>query len=221
MIKNRKVINIIITAFLLITLSFLLIFNGCTNTSSNNIDTALQEDISSDASGVSQESSDQSQESQESSNETVATENESKDTDDPEEENKQDGSSQGSDTSEEQDNSLRCIYDRFVESGKPSMLVFSYDADCCPGTKAFFESYNTSAKKLMEEYKAKFNVLFINIGILDKTNMETAIEIATQNEVLNLPSILLLDSSGKSHKVVEGVFDEAEVKKILGGMLND
>jgi len=63
---------------------------------------------------------------------TVATENESKDKDDPEEQNSQDGSYQSSDTSEEQDNSLKGIYERFIKFGKPSILIFSYDADKVP-----------------------------------------------------------------------------------------
>ena len=221
MINNKKVIKILLTAIFILALSLLLIFNGCTNMGSDDVDAAAQDDISSDNSEVSEKSSDQLQESQESSNETVAAEIDSKDAGGPEEETQQGGSSQSSQTSEVVDNSLKGIYGRFIKSGKPSMLVFSYDADCCPGTKAFFEEYNAAAKKLMEEYKSKFNVLFINIGILDKANMETAVEIATQNEFLNLPSILLLDSTGKSYKVIEGQFDEAEVKKILDGMIDD
>ena len=59
------------------------------------------------------------------------------------------------------------------------------------------------------------NTLFINTGILDKDNMNTLLEIATENQVLNLPSILILDKDGKAYKVIEGLFNEAEVKQIL------
>ena len=124
-------------------------------------------------------------------------------------------------SSEEETNSLKDIYQRFIESGKPSILVFSYDADCCASTKAFFDNYNDMAKKILEEYKSKFNTLFINIGILDEDNMNTAIKIASQNQVLNLPSILILGKSVKAYKVIEGPFDEAGVKKILDRMSND
>jgi thioredoxin-related protein len=161
MVKKKKIINILLAAILLITLNFLFILNGCSN--SNSTDTVVEEET----------------------------------------------------------NSLKNIYQRFIESGKPSILVFSYDADCCATTKAFFDNYNGMAKKILEDYKSKFNTLFINIGILDKNNMNTAIDIATQNEVLNLPSILLLDKTGKVYKVIEGPFNDDEVRKVLDGMLND
>jgi len=131
------------------------------------------------------------------------------------------GCSSSNTSSEEETNSLKNIYQRFIESGKPSILVFSYDADCCASTKAFFDNYNGMAKKILEDYKSKFNTLFINIGILDKNNMNTAIDIATQNEVLNLLSILILDKTGKVYKVIEGPFNDDEVRKVLDGMLND
>ena len=119
---------------------------------------------------------------------------------------------------EEEPDSLRSTYQSFIESGKPSILVFSYDADCCASTKAFYDNYNGMAKKLLEEYKSKYNTLFINTGILDENNMSTAIEIATQYEALNMPSILILDKDGEAYKVIEGLFDEAEVKQILDGI---
>ncbi|MBE3093194.1 MAG: hypothetical protein IMZ60_00050 [Actinobacteria bacterium] len=158
MSKNKKIINILLAAILLITLNFLFILNGCSN--SNSTDTVVEEET----------------------------------------------------------NSLKNIYQRFIGSGKPSILVFSYDADCCATTKAFFDDYNGTAKKILEDYKNKFNTLFINTGILDKNNMNTVIEIASQNEVINLPSILVLDKTGKAYKVIEGPFNDAEARKVLDGM---
>ena len=140
--------------------------------------------------------------------------------DEPDGETK-DSSSQSSDTSEGQGNSLKKIYEHFIKSGKPSILIFSYDADCCPGTEAFFEEYNAKAMNLLESYSGIFNAVFINIGILDKTNMNTVTELAVKYEVLNMPSLLILDVSGQSHVVIDGEFNEDEVKKILDGMKND
>lgn len=159
MSKNKKIINILLAAILLITLNFLFILNGCSTSSTT--DQIMEES---------------------------------------------------------QSNSLKNIYQRFIGSGKPSILVFSYDADCCATTKAFFDDYNGTAKKILEEYKSKFNTLFINTGILDKNNMDTVIEIAKQNQVLNLPSILILDKTGKTYKVIEGPFDETDARKVLDGM---
>ena len=221
MIKNRKIINILLIAILLITFNLLLIFNGCSNT--NNTNTVVEDqNISSNESNLSEESNDESAVSEDSIEEIKISENENGEDTSNNTGGKEDNSSnESSNTSDEEDNSLKGIYERFLESGKPSILVFSYDADCCASTKAFFDNYNGMAKKIIEEYNGQFNTLFINTGILDKNNMNTVIEIATQHEILNLPSILILDKAGKPYKVVEGLFDEAEVKKILDRMLND
>ena len=222
MTKNRKTINILLIVILLITINLLLIFNGCSN--SDSIDTVTEENqnILSNESDVSAESSDESSASEDDAEETSVSENENDEDASNSTGGKEDNNSnENTNSSEEKDNSLKGIYERFIESGKPSILVFSYDADCCATTKEFFDNYNGMAKKILEDYNGKFNTLFINTGILDKNNMNTVIEIATQNEILNLPSILILDSSGKPYKVIEGVFDEAEVKQILDGMLDD
>lgn len=221
MIKNRKIINILLIAILLITFNLLLIFNGCSNT--NNTNTVVEDqNISSNESNLSEESNDESAVSEDSIEEIKISENENGEDTSNNTGGKEDNSSnESSNTSDEEDNSLKGIYERFLESGKPSILVFSYDADCCASTKEFFDNYNGMAKKIIEEYNGQFNTLFINTGILDKNNMNTVIEIATQHEILNLPSILILDKAGKPYKVVEGLFDEAEVKKILDRMLND
>ena len=208
MSKNKKIINILLAAILLLTLNFLFILNGCSN--SNSTDTMVgqsQSDISGEG-DVSDTNTSETSVSEDSAEETSVSENE----------NDEDAN----DTSPEEDpNSLKSIYQRFIESGKPSILVFSYDADCCATTKAFFDNYNGAAKKILEQYNSKFNTLFINTGILDKNNMNTVVEIASQNKVLNLPSILVLDKTGKTYKVIEGPFDEIEAKKVLDGMLND
>jgi hypothetical protein len=222
MIKNRKTVNILLIAILLLTINLLLIFNGCSNSDSTDTVTEENQNILSNESDVSAESSDESSVGENVAEETSVSENENGEDASNSTGGKEDNSSNESSNSlEEKDNSLKSIYQRFAESGKPSILVFSYDADCCASTKAFFDEYNSKAKKVLEENKDKFNTLFINTGILDKENTNTAIEIAAQNEVLNLPSILLLDKACKSYKVIEGVFNEAEVKKVLGGMLND
>ena len=211
MTKNIKVLKILITAIFILSLSFMLIFNGCTNKGSDTINTAAQEDSFSDNSELAEESS----------NETVAAENKNKETENIKEQTSNDDSSQGSQNSEVQDNSLKGIYNRFIASGKPSILVFSYDADCCPTTKAFFEEYNAKVINLMKSYSGVFNTVFINIGILDKANMNTVTELAVKHGVLNLPSILLLDSLGNTYKVIDGEFKDSDLKEILDGLIND
>ena len=217
MIKKKKIINILLVVILLITMNFLFILNGCGRT--NIIDKESQS-IASNESDISDTDS-----SETTANEKIAEETEISENDNNDQvteivvENEQVNSEESRDKySEGEINSLKSMYQSFIESGKPSILVFSYDADCCPSTKAFFDNYNVTTKKLLEEYKSEFNTLFINTGILDKNNMNALVEITSQNQVLNMPSILILDKDGKAYKVIEGLFDEAEVKQILDGI---
>jgi len=114
---------------------------------------------------------------------------------------------------------LKVQYENFKKSNKPSMIIFSYNADCCPNTKKFFDEYNSKAEELMRAYEDKINVWFINTGILEEKNEEALQNIEEENGVSKIPSILLMDSSGKSFKVIEGLFDEDEVREIIDGMV--
>lgn len=217
MIKKKKIINILLVLILLITMNLLFILNGCGST--NTMDEESQS-ITSNESDISDTNSSETTTNENITEETEISKNENNvQVNDTIVEKEQTNSEESSDKpSEEEPDSLRSTHQSFIESGKPSILVFSYDADCCASTKAFFDDYNGMAKKLLEEYKSKYNTLFINIGILDENNMSTAIEIAAQYEALNMPSILILDKTGKAYKVIEGLFDEAEVKQILDGI---
>ncbi|MCM1989753.1 hypothetical protein [Oceanirhabdus seepicola] len=114
---------------------------------------------------------------------------------------------------------LKSQYENFKKSNKPSMIVFSYNADCCPNTKKFFDEYNGKVEKLMMAYEDKINIWFINTGILEEKDEEALQNITEENEVSKIPSILLMDSSGKSIKVIQGIFDEGEVREIIDGMV--
>jgi len=114
---------------------------------------------------------------------------------------------------------LQTAYEKINSSEKPSIIVFSYDADCCPSTKQFFDEYNKKARQLMKDYEKQFETLFINTGILEEKDQQVLIDIAKENGVSRLPSILLRDSSGKPFKVIEGPFDDTEVRKIMDGMV--
>ncbi|MFO7928606.1 MAG: hypothetical protein ACQEP5_09835 [Actinomycetota bacterium] len=110
---------------------------------------------------------------------------------------------------------LETIYEEILKSGKPSIIVFSYDAECCESTRIFFENYNKKALEIINANKEKFDTLFINTGILGKEDMETALKIAEDNRVVNLPSILILDPKGKPYKVISDIFEESEINKGL------
>jgi len=114
---------------------------------------------------------------------------------------------------------LKVQYEKFKKSNKPSMIIFSYNADCCPNTKKFFDEYNSKAKGLMSEYEDEINMWFINTGILEDKDEEELHNITKENGISKIPTILILDSSGKPYKVIEGIFKEDEVRKIIDGMV--
>jgi len=114
---------------------------------------------------------------------------------------------------------LQTAYEKIKNSKMPSIIIFSHDADCCPSTKQFFNEYNKKARQLMKDYEKQFETLFINTGILEEEEQQVLIDIAKENGVSRLPSILLKDSEGKPFKVIEGPFEDAEIRKIMDGMV--
>jgi hypothetical protein len=111
---------------------------------------------------------------------------------------------------------LKDQYKRVINSSKPSIIVFSYDADCCETTKKFFNEYNAKAKRLTKDYESRFETLFINTGIIKEGQEEEILKsIAKENGVKNLPSLLILDEKDKRVKVIEGDFDDKEVRMLL------
>lgn len=110
---------------------------------------------------------------------------------------------------------LKTQYNYIKSSSKPSIIIFSYDADCCENTKRFFNEYNSMAKQLMKDYERKFISLFINIGTLKDYEKDVLMNIAKENGVSQIPSILIKDSNGRAIEVIEGPFDFDKVIKIL------
>lgn len=114
---------------------------------------------------------------------------------------------------------IKIEYEKLKESDKPSIIFFSYDADCCENTKRFFDGYNDKARNLINSYQGKLNTMFINTGALTEKEEDEMLEIARVNQVERLPSLLILDSKGKAFKVIVGLFDEQEIKTTLEGMV--
>ena len=138
MIKKDKTRNIFLAIVLLIAFNFLFILNGCSN--SNSTDTMVEQGQSgsSGEEDASAANAGETTVSEVSTEETSVSENENGEDAINSTGGKEDNSSnESSNSSEEKDNSLKGIYGRFIESGKPSILVFSYDADCCATTKHF------------------------------------------------------------------------------------
>lgn len=67
----------------------------------------------------------------------------------------------------------------------------------------------------MEKYKDQMEGLFINAGTQNKAEMKEIMEIASVNNVTDLPSVLLLNNKGAPVKVIAGMFDNVEMEKAI------
>jgi hypothetical protein len=110
---------------------------------------------------------------------------------------------------------LKTQYNYIKTCSKPSIIIFSFDADCCENTKKFFDEYNIMARQLISDYDDKFISLFINTGTLNDTEMKILRDIEKENGISQIPSILIKDSNSKTIDLIEGPCDYSEVKKIL------
>lgn len=225
--KTTKIIITLTIAIILIGVASFLIYGDFFGSSKNNESNNKQglsenDDLKAEESDVYTEETEEADEKSDNDNE-IQEQNDGVEKESDSNSVAEDGendSDTGITSEDKNADSLRADYDKILKSGKPSIIVFSYDADCCASTKAFFDEYNGSVKEIMRKYSDNFNTLFINTGTLDDKDMDTAVEIASGNNVVNLPSILILDKSGSAYKVIEGVFDEEEVKEILKGMID-
>lgn len=111
-------------------------------------------------------------------------------------------------------------YEDIIENNKkPTMLVFSYDADCCPSTKKFFDDYNEKINKVAKEYRDKLNYIFINTGIVNENEKKQVIEIAKHYDIDYLPSIVLLNHNGEMLKIIVNDFDEQELLDLIRSLI--
>ncbi|TYQ13077.1 UNVERIFIED_CONTAM: hypothetical protein Cloal_4126 [Acetivibrio alkalicellulosi] len=115
--------------------------------------------------------------------------------------------------------SLHERYERIKSSNKPSIIVFSYEGDCCPGTKQFFDNYNEQIRTLLKEYEDKFETMFIDLDGVTREDGEIVDIIAEKNGINQLASFVIRDSEGNPKRVVEGPFDMDEIKSFMDGVL--
>ncbi|SHK12635.1 Thioredoxin [Geosporobacter subterraneus DSM 17957] len=107
-------------------------------------------------------------------------------------------------------------YENIIKNNKkPTIIVFSYDADCCPSTKKFFDDYNEKINKVAKGYKEDLNFIFINTGTVNVEDKKQIIKIAERYDVEYLPSIVLLNNNGESLKVIVNDFEEEELHDLI------
>ncbi|MDQ2087796.1 hypothetical protein RBH29_15300 [Herbivorax sp. ANBcel31] len=127
-------------------------------------------------------------------------------------------------TSEDNDitssnDSLKDRYERIKNSDKPSIIVFSYEGECCPGTKQFFDAYNEEVKAIMRDYEGKFETLFIDLDGVTYEQGQVIDSIAEENGIDQMASLVIRDRDGNPQKLVAGPFDSDEIRSLMDEVL--
>jgi len=106
-------------------------------------------------------------------------------------------------------------YTNLKKSGKPFLVVFSYEGQCCESTRLLLEKYNKQVKGIIEEYKNKIGSLYIDVEKANAQDNEGLSKIAGENKVAQIPSLLIVDAAGNKKELFSGEFQREKVINIL------
>ncbi|MBM7855858.1 thiol-disulfide isomerase/thioredoxin [Desulfohalotomaculum tongense] len=104
---------------------------------------------------------------------------------------------------------------------KPAVLVFTYDADCCPSTREFFDQHKQAVQTLERKYKNYINFVWIDIAFYQETEREALMKLAQKYAIASIPAVVLIGKDGKAVPPIVGELDPAELDKQLQGLVSD
>lgn len=116
-----------------------------------------------------------------------------------------------------QELSPAALLEEVMSHRQTTVLVFSYDAECCPGTQEFFAAYKEDVCHAMEPFSDKVQFVWINAGVENKAWQDEIAAIARQYSVTHLPSLLVINTAGETIELIVGSFDENQLHLILEG----
>lgn len=102
---------------------------------------------------------------------------------------------------------------------EPAVLVFTYNADCCPSTKEFFDKHRAAVKKLEQNYASGANFVWIDVALYDRVDRDALMEVANKYGVTAIPAVVLIDAKGKPLPVMMGELDEKAASDKLAGLV--
>lgn len=106
-----------------------------------------------------------------------------------------------------------------VGKGRPVVLVFTYNADCCPGTKEFFEKHSAAVKRLEKKYSAGVGFIWIDVAHYSEVDEKGLISTAKKYGVSGIPFVVLIDAKGNPISVFPGELNEKSVDARLEGLV--
>lgn len=102
---------------------------------------------------------------------------------------------------------------------KPAVLVFTYNADCCPSTKEYFEKHKAVVRNIEQKYSTKANFVWIDIAYYEEKDKEGLMSVAKKYDVSAIPALVLIDSKGIPQPVILGEIDEKQVEAKMEGLV--
>lgn len=99
--------------------------------------------------------------------------------------------------------------DAALTSGRPALFVFTYNGDCCEGTREFFDDYSSAVAALAGEFAERVAVVWLDTALTDPASVEAIQALAWAYEVQYLPSLLAVDGTGAKLTTQVG-FPDAE-----------
>lgn len=106
-----------------------------------------------------------------------------------------------------------------VGKGRPVVLVFTYNADCCASTKEFFEKHSAAVKRFEKKYSAGVGFIWIDVAQYSEVDEEGLISTAKKYGVSGIPSVVLIDAKGNPNSVIPGELNEKSVDAKLEGLV--
>nr|WP_281246352.1 thioredoxin family protein [Desulfoscipio geothermicus] len=110
--------------------------------------------------------------------------------------------------------------DNSFATGKPVAVILTYDADCCPDTKKFFDEHRATTQEIEKKYGEKVSFAWIDIAIYDQLEHDKLMEVAEELNVNSVPAVVLLDNNRKVIKSWIGELNQEEVSQAIEQVVN-
>jgi len=104
-------------------------------------------------------------------------------------------------------------YETFKETKQPRMIVFTYFTTCCVSSMAEAGLYNYEVKKIMTEYEGELLSIYIDSKNISDADREVLYQMSADYSVVTLPTIVIVDDTGRVVGFFEGKLDEEKVKE--------
>ncbi|KUK63262.1 MAG: hypothetical protein XD84_2118 [Desulfotomaculum sp. 46_80] len=95
------------------------------------------------------------------------------------------------------------------------VIVFTYNADCCEGTRILFETHRDSVKELENKYGQRVKFTWYDIAVEDKDYQESMMNMAKKFNVDRIPALVVTDIESRVLVKQTGQLQMEEINRIF------